>query len=109
MSSTIVMAPIRKNKIPEISLRWCDNDSKAASFCPGINIQTTHISTPIVLKDGEVYGTLCCFSFSPAENPDPNDLKRLQYTAQLTAGKIDKSRASKKRNDPPPDAWQLAH
>lgn len=61
----------------------------------------THISTPIVLKDGEVYGTLCCFSFSPAENPDPNDLKRLQYTAQLAAGKIDKSRAAQKRNDPP--------
>ena len=68
----------------------------------------THISTPIVLKEGEVYGTICCFSFSPAENPDPNDLKRLQYTAQLTAGKIDKSRASKKRNDPPPDAWHVA-
>ncbi|MES2912977.1 MAG: GAF domain-containing protein [Pseudomonadota bacterium] len=69
----------------------------------------THISTPIVLKDGEIYGTLCCFSFSPAENPDPKDLKRLQFTAQLTAGKIDKSRAElKKRAGPPPDSWGLA-
>lgn len=69
----------------------------------------THISTPIVLQDGEVYGTLCCFSFSPAANPDPKDLRRLQYTAQLTAGKIDKSRAElKKRESPPPDAWGLA-
>ncbi len=23
----------------------------------------THLSTPIVMKDGAVYGTLCCFSF----------------------------------------------
>ena len=68
----------------------------------------TFISTPIVLEGGEVYGTLCCFSFSPVENSDPTDLKRLQYTAQLTAGKIDKSRASSKRNDPPPEAWALA-
>lgn len=69
----------------------------------------THISAPIVLKDGEVYGTLCCFSFSPAENPDPNDLKRLQYTAQLAAGKIDQGRSSRsKRVDSPQDGWQLA-
>jgi GAF domain-containing protein len=77
---------------------------KALSFRIG-----THISAPIVLKGGEVYGTLCCFSFSPAENPDPNDLKRLQYTAQLTAGKIDKGRAEvKRRAGPPPDSWGLA-
>ncbi len=69
----------------------------------------THISTPIVLKDGQVYGTLCCFSFSPTANPDPNDLKRLQFTAQLAAGKIDKSReAARKRVDPPHEAWSLA-
>ena len=53
----------------------------------------THISTPIVLQNGEIYGTLCCFSFGPQEHPDPQDLQRLQYTAQLTAGKIDRRRA----------------
>ncbi|MES2412256.1 MAG: GAF domain-containing protein [Pseudomonadota bacterium] len=69
----------------------------------------THISAPIVLKDGEVYGTLCCFSFSPVDNPDPKDLKRLQYTAQLTAGKIDKEReVQKKRTARPSDQWGLA-
>ncbi|MES2511230.1 MAG: GAF domain-containing protein [Pseudomonadota bacterium] len=68
----------------------------------------THISTPIILKSGEVYGTLCCFSFSPVENPDPKDLQRLQFTARLTAGKIDKERASKiNRIDPPHDGWGL--
>ena len=64
----------------------------------------TFISSPIVLRGGEVYGTLCCFSFNSLENSDPTDLNRLRYTAQLMAGKIDKSRATSKRNDPPPDA-----
>lgn len=50
----------------------------------------TFLSTPIVLKNGNVYGTLCCFSFSPVDDPDPNDLKRLKYTAQMTAEKIDR-------------------
>lgn len=67
----------------------------------------TFISSPIVLKGGEVYGTLCCFSFIPVESADPTDLKRLQYTAQLMAGKIDRRRATTKRNDPPPDDWTL--
>lgn len=52
----------------------------------------THISTPIVLRDGQVYGTLCTFSLAPQENPNPNDLKVLRYTAKLAAEKIDSRR-----------------
>ena len=51
----------------------------------------THLSTPIVMKDGSVYGTLCCFSFSPNEQINDRDLKNLQLTAQLTASKIEQS------------------
>ena len=49
----------------------------------------THISTPIVLKSGEIYGTLCCFSFSPQDNPNPDDLKTLEMTAKLTAMRLE--------------------
>lgn len=49
----------------------------------------THISTPIVLKNGEVYGTLCSFSFSPHDDPNPDDLKTLEMTAKLTAMRLD--------------------
>lgn len=49
----------------------------------------THISTPIVLKSGEVYGTLCSFSFSPHDNPNPDDLKTLEMTAKLTALRLE--------------------
>lgn len=54
----------------------------------------THLSAPIVLRDGGVYGTLCCFSYSPVDDPDPNDMKRLRYTAQMTAEKIDRRNAA---------------
>ncbi|MDO9404503.1 MAG: GAF domain-containing protein [Polaromonas sp.] len=65
----------------------------------------THISAPIVLKDGEVYGTLCSFSFSPLDNPNPSDLQNLRFTAQLTAQKIDRQRAlTPKPADP---SWAL--
>ncbi len=48
----------------------------------------THLSTPIVLKDGTVYGTLCCFSFGKNDKTTERDMKHLQYTAQLAAGKL---------------------
>jgi GAF domain-containing protein len=52
----------------------------------------TFISTPVVLKCGEVYGTLCAFSFLPQEQSSFADLKKLQFTAQLAAQKIDQRR-----------------
>ena len=52
----------------------------------------TYLSTPIFLNDGRVYGTLCCFSFSPNEQIQERDLKNLQSVATLVAKKIGKSR-----------------
>ena len=52
----------------------------------------THLSTPIFLNDGRIYGTLCCFSFSPNEQIQERDLKNLQSVATLVAKKIGKSR-----------------
>lgn len=49
----------------------------------------TYISTPIVLKNGENYGTLCSFSFSPQDNSNPNDLKTLEMAAKLVAMRLD--------------------
>ena len=54
----------------------------------------TYLSTPIFLNDGRVYGTLCCFSFSPNEHIQERDLKNLQSVATLVARKIDKPRAA---------------
>jgi len=64
-----------------------------------------HMSTPVVLKNGNVYGTLCCFSFAGNPNLAEQDLKKLKYTAQLTAAKIDQNMA-KPDSDPSKD-WSL--
>lgn len=52
----------------------------------------TYISTAIVLASGEVYGTLCCFSYGVNPAITEQDVKKLRYTAQLTAQKIERSR-----------------
>lgn len=61
-----------------------------------------HLSTPIVLRDGTLYGTFCCFSFAPNEELTGRDLKRLQMAAQMTARLIDRTREREPdRNDTP--------
>lgn len=51
---------------------------------PGFTIGT-HLSTPVRLADGQVYGTLCCFSRGVHAEAD---IDRLRYTANLLAEKL---------------------
>lgn len=51
---------------------------------PGFPIGT-HLSTPVRLADGTVYGTLCCFSRGVHAEADIN---RLRYTANLLAARL---------------------
>ena len=48
-----------------------------------------HLSTPIVLKDKRVYGTLCCFSAAPRPDLVQGDLDKLRLCATLVARKVD--------------------
>jgi hypothetical protein len=50
-----------------------------------------HLSTPIVLSDGAIYGTLCCFSMAPDDTLTERDMKRLRMASEMTARLIDKS------------------
>ncbi|MBX3611504.1 MAG: GAF domain-containing protein [Hydrogenophaga sp.] len=52
----------------------------------------THISTPVVLSSGEVFGTLCCFSFQPNGQSSIEDLSRLKMTARLAAHRLEQRR-----------------
>ena len=45
----------------------------------------TYLSTPVVLQNGSVYGTLCCFSSQVKEDVNLLDLRRLQITAKVLA------------------------
>lgn len=48
----------------------------------------THMSTPITLKNGEVYGTLCCFSCEVEEKASETDMRRLTLAAKLLAEEL---------------------
>ena len=62
-----------------------------------------YLSAPILLNDGQVYGTLCCLSFSPNEHIQERDLKNLRSVATMVARKIEKSRAPNyKATEPAP-------
>lgn len=50
-----------------------------------------HAGVPVRLSDGTVYGTLCCFSFSPHESLGAVQLQRLEMSAQLAANLLDES------------------
>lgn len=60
-----------------------------------------HLSVPIVLPDGAIYGTACCFSSAPNEALSHRDLRRLQMAADMMARLIAKSRRD---DDAQPDA-----
>ena len=59
-----------------------------------------HLSTPVVLADGSIYGTLCCFSFAPNEDLTQRDLKRLKMAAEMTARLLDQSKAREQGDAP---------
>ncbi len=49
-----------------------------------------HLSVPIRLRDGRVYGTFCCFSFAPDHTLDERDLSVMRAFAALAAEQIDR-------------------
>jgi hypothetical protein len=64
-----------------------------------------HLSTPIVLKNKRIYGTLCCFSAAPRPDLVQADLDKLKLCATLVARKVDLNQ-TRGIVEPPPD-WQL--
>ncbi|WP_217705156.1 sensor domain-containing phosphodiesterase [Peristeroidobacter soli] len=49
-----------------------------------------HLSVPIRLSDGRVFGTFCCFSFAPDPSLGERDLKVMHVFAALLADQIDR-------------------
>lgn len=47
-----------------------------------------HLSVPIVLADGRLYGTFCCFSFAARPDLDERDLHMMRAFAQLAASQV---------------------
>lgn len=54
-----------------------------------------HLSTPVVLASGRVYGTLCCFSTQPTVAEREQDMVLLHQCARLVASRLDRAQAAR--------------
>lgn len=73
-----------------------------AAFAPARELRATtetpvgaQISVPLVLSDGTVFGTFCCFSFAPDQSLNERDLRVVRMFATLTARYIEEERHSR--------------
>jgi len=57
-----------------------------------------HLSVPIVLDNGELYGTLCCFSYEPDLTLGERDMRMMRAFAEVLATRISETQAAEKRN-----------
>lgn len=57
-----------------------------------------HMSVPIRLKNGQVYGTFCCFSYRPDHSLNQRDLAVMRLFADLIADQVQRDLEAKQRN-----------
>lgn len=73
-------------KIPE----FISDVSQYSGVLPEVEAKLgTFISAPVVLGSGDVYGTVCCLSYSPVLSVGYKDLSNLKSVASLISKKID--------------------
>lgn len=70
--------------IPDVDA-LCE-DEAPAGLLPGLR---GHVMTPIVLRDGRIYGTLCCLSASPLDVERERALSNLRRSAKFVADQLD--------------------
>lgn len=82
--------------IADASVHYARGDVEPPPFPIG-----THLSVPIVLGDGEIFGTLCAFSFERQPGVSEMDLALLHAMARLIAVGEDRRReANRAQGDP---------
>lgn len=74
-----------------VFLRDAQDKVKSGEYVPLGAPVRTYMSAPLILKNGEVYGTLCCYSHDVVEGVSEMDLRRLQITAKVLAEDLLKS------------------
>lgn len=65
-----------------------------------------HLSIPIQLTDGSIYGTFCCFSFTPDNTLTGRDLALMRVFADIAGRQIDRALAEDKENQVSKDRIQ---
>jgi len=58
-----------------------------------------HLSVPILLKDGEIYGTFCCFSYTSDTSLNERDLGMMRVFAEIAAEQIDRDLELKRSHE----------
>jgi len=78
----------------------------AAQFPEALSLPVTtalpvgaHLSVPIKLKDGHIYGTFCCFSFTPDTSLNQRDLAMMNVFADMVAEQIDEDLESRRSQE----------
>lgn len=56
-----------------------------------------HLSIPVLLEHGELYGTLCCFSHRPDLSLGERDMRMMRAFSEVLAGCIDEDMAAARR------------
>lgn len=77
-----------QGRMPELVPDARELVARGELFDPGIEVGA-HLSTPVVLADGRVYGTVCCFSSAAQPDLQQGALACLRQCARLVARKID--------------------
>ncbi|MBK0393527.1 GAF domain-containing sensor histidine kinase [Ramlibacter algicola] len=91
--------------IPDTAVHYERGDVEPPAFPIG-----THLSVPIVLGDGQCFGTLCCFSFERRPAIQEGDLALLHAVARLLAAGEDRRRtACVPREASPPARTAVGH
>ncbi len=71
--------------------------TKNAKSASRLNIRS-YLGVPIRLTNGELYGTLCCFSHSPQWDLNEHDIEIMKIYAAMTAKRLEKDIAQEKEN-----------
>ena len=79
---------VLEGRLPEfiVDVDALDEDIAPRGLLSGLH---GHVMTPIVLKDGRVYGTLCCLSASPMAVDREKALLNLRRSAKFVADALD--------------------
>lgn len=84
-------------RLPELMADARENAVAAALPVTHVLPVGAHLSVPIRLADGSIYGTFCCFSYTPDHTLDQRDLNMMRVFADVTAKLIDTEQKAARR------------
>ncbi len=85
-----VCARVADGRIPELLHDARHDPEVACRPITGMLPIGAHLSVPIRLSDGRIFGTFCCFASAPKEELDARDLDVMRVFADIVAAQVDR-------------------